>query len=189
MKNDYVTERLNGLLCGLNNTYCSTASSASASKGAARSDFIDSFLKQVIPSSLRIATGGEVTDNSGAKSGELDIIIENGFFPSLPVLNVDSSRLYFAEGVACVVEVKSNLQGQWGEALGTGEKLSRIKREIKGGTMMGSSGPVIHQLPGAFNNPNLPKMKMPPKHRMKEKIPYFVVGYRGWTNPDTIRKS
>ncbi len=52
--------------------------------------------------------------------------------------------------------------------------------------MGGSSGPTVFQLPVTFNNPNLPKMAPLPKDIIKRKVPYFVVGYRGWSTPDTI---
>ncbi|MEH6491314.1 DUF6602 domain-containing protein [Halopseudomonas sp.] len=186
MPNPYVLERLSGLLAGLNATYAATASSAAAAKGAGRANFIDSFLKQVIPPGWRISTNGEITDAGGTKTGELDIIIENGFFPSLPVIGIESSRLYFAEGVAAVIEVKSNLQGQWSEAVSTGAKLEALDRHIKGGIMGGSSGPFVIQLPMTINNANLPKMSPMPKDIIKKKVPYFVVGYKGWSNPETI---
>lgn len=186
MPNPYVLERMNGLLAGLNATYVSTAASASAAKGAGRANFIDSFLKQVTPPGWRISTNGEITDAKGNKTGELDIIIENGFFPSLPVIGIESSRLYFAEGVAAVVEVKSNLKDQWGEVISTGKKLATLERRIKGGIMGGSSGPTYFQSPVEINNPSLPKMPPMPKNIIKEKVPYFVVGYKGWATRETV---
>jgi hypothetical protein len=184
--NPYVVDRMAGLLAGLNATYATTAASASAAKGAGRANFIDSFLRQVVPTAWRIATNGEVTDSSGRKTGELDIIIENGFFSSIPVIGIDSSRLYFAEGVAAVIEVKSDLQGQWHEVLSTGRKLAELERHIAGGIIGSSSGPMIIQIPVKFGTPDLPKMPLSPKDSIKRRIPYFVVGYKGWSSHETV---
>ena len=188
MSNRYVVERLSGLLAGLNATYEATAASASASKGAGRANFIDSFLRQVIPPGWRISTNGEITDAKGEKTGELDVIIENGFFPSLPVIGVESSRLFFAEGAAAVIEVKSNLQDQWNDVLSTGKKLAGLDRHIKSGIMGGNRGPIIHQSPVIFSNPNLPKIPATPIDIIKTKVPYFVVGYKGWSSRETIEE-
>ena len=184
--NNFVAERLNGLLLSLNATYTSTAASASASKGAGRANFIETFLKQVIPPNLRISTSGEITDSNGNKTGELDIIIENGFFPSLPVSGSDSSRLYFSEGVAAVIEVKSNLKNQWKEVISTGGKILALDRKIEGGIMGGHKGPTVIQIPGNFSNRNFPKIAPPPQDVIRRKVPYFVVGYEGWESPEIL---
>ncbi|WP_454801768.1 DUF6602 domain-containing protein [Mucilaginibacter phyllosphaerae] len=187
MANQHVIQRLRGLLDGLNSTSTATRTSSSASKGAGRSDFINNYLKQVIPTSLRISTGGEITDIKGSITGELDIIIENGHFPSLPLTGVESSRLLFAEGVAAVIEVKSNLANQWNEVLGTGSKLFQLERKISGGMMMGSYGTTIMQIAGTdFSKNNLGKLPETPQSMIKRKVPYFVVGYHGWANSNTI---
>jgi hypothetical protein len=188
MANHYVVERLSGLIAGLNATYQATSASASATKGAGRANFIDSFLRQVMPPGWRISTGGEITDSVGSKTGELDIIVENGFFPSLPVIGVDSSRLFFAEGVAAVIEVKSNLQGQWKEVLSTGSKLAALDRKLKGGTVSSRNGGTVTKLPFVLNNPTLPAFIPNPLDVIWKKVPYFVVGYTGWANEETVRE-
>jgi hypothetical protein len=45
--------------------------------------FVHSFLSEVFPTPFRFGTG-DVT-NTGAKSGELDVIVEYPFSPSLPI--------------------------------------------------------------------------------------------------------
>ena len=54
---------------------------------------------------------GDATDAGGNRSGQLDVVVEYPFAPSLP-LGVGTTRLYLAEGVAAVVEVKSDAAGQ-----------------------------------------------------------------------------
>ncbi len=76
-----------------------------SSKGSEREHFIDLFLKEVFPPSYRFGTG-DALDSAGNKSGQLDVVVELTFFPSLPALG-GGSRLYLAEGVAAVIEVKS----------------------------------------------------------------------------------
>ncbi|BCO26188.1 hypothetical protein MIZ03_1068 [Rhodoferax lithotrophicus] len=52
--------------------------------------------------------------------------------------------------------------------------------------MGGSSGPLVFQVPGICSDPNLPKMQPMPEDIIKKKVPYFVVGYKGWSNQQTI---
>ncbi|WP_447888760.1 DUF6602 domain-containing protein [Serratia fonticola] len=181
--------RLNVFLKAINATFEATKTSSSAAKGAGRANFVNSFLRQVVPAGWRISTSGEVTDSYGEITGELDIILENGFFPSLPVVGIESSRIFFAEGVAAVIEVKSNLKGQWGEALATGNKLNRIKRKISTGTMSSSArGPVILMVPGKSSNENIGSIQDMgvEKFKVVTKVPYFVVGYSGWDKLETL---
>lgn len=186
MVNPYIVQRLQGLLAGLNATYAATAASASASKGAGRANFIDSFLRQVIPPNWRVSTGGEITNTRGMKTGELDIIVENGFFPSLPVIGIESTRLFLAEGVAAVIEIKSDLRGQWEEVLSTGQKLREIDRQIGGGIAGSPGGPIVIQVPGDFSGRGFPKFE-DPQMRIRREIPYFVVGYTGWSTAETVK--
>lgn len=185
--NKYLDQRLKGLLSILNNVSESTILSASASKGAARAYFVNNFLKQVIPTNLRISTNGEITDRDSNITGELDIIIENGQFPSIPMLGIENSRLFFSESVAAVIEVKSNLKNQWNEVLSTGEKLNKINRSFRSSLRSSKTGGTILQIPGDFSKNNLGQINPTPKDFMNRKIPYFVVGYQGWQDIVTIQ--
>ncbi|WP_312400227.1 DUF6602 domain-containing protein [Chryseobacterium sp.] len=185
--NKYINQRLKGLLAILNSVNESTLLSASASKGAARAYFINNFLKQVIPTDLRISTSGEITDEHENITGELDIIIENGQFPSIPMLGIDNSRIFFSESVAAVIEVKSNLKNQWTEVVATGQKLNSINRSFRTNYAVGKKGPTVIQVQGNFANLGLGKIAPQPEDFMKTKIPYFVVGYQGWENASTIK--
>ncbi|QUG76361.1 hypothetical protein GKQ23_15725 [Erwinia sp. E602] len=186
MASKMLEQKLKSVLAMLNANYEANQYSASAVKGLARSEFINNFLKSSVPQGLRISTSGEIIDSYNNQTGELDIVLENGYFPNIPTLNTDSSRLFFAEGVAAVVEVKSNLQGQWNEAVDTGRKLQSIRREF-GSTSVSAHGVSnLMILDVTVNDPTLPKIPMPPEMMMLKKTPYFVVGYKGWNTNKTL---
>ena len=109
-------------------------------------------LSNVIAPPFRVGNG-EITDQTGSTSGQLDIVIEYASSISFPLLRGDSSRLYLAEGVCAVIEVKSNVATEWSDVLRKAEKLSQLKR------VPGTTG---------FVDPEPPK-----------RIPFFAVGYKG----------
>ena len=132
---------------------------SAATKGQKLAAFIDSFLSQVLPPLYRFGTG-DATDTGGRRSGQLDVVVEYPFAPSLPT-GTGSPRLYLAEGVAAVVEVKSNVASQWDEALHTAAQLAPLERHF--GTQV-----VIGKNPTSA-------------------IPLFVAGYTGWNQLDTVQ--
>ena len=161
MPNPYLEQRLSGLQTVLNGHHEASKSMASASKGTERASFIDEFLKNVLPPIYRFGTG-DATDLAGQRSGQLDVVVEFPFGPSLSVPG-GTGRLYLAESIAAVIEVQSNAAKQWDEALATGRQLATLKRNF-GATIAGSQFPLT------------------------ETIPFFVVGYTGWSNLETINK-
>jgi len=105
---------------------------SAASKGNERRAFVTDFLEALFPSPNRFGTG-DCIDTAGNQSGDLDVVVEYPFLDRLTLAG--HSRLYLAEGIAAVIEVKSNISSQWGEAVGSGTKLSatldgRIYRRI-----------------------------------------------------------
>src|SRR5690242_12312013 len=101
---------------------------SSASKGEERASFIDSFLANVLPPIYRFGSG-DCTDTSGHRSGQLDVVVEYPFAPSPPsVAGSSPTRLYLAESVAAVIEVKSNIAAQWRQAAETAAKLAPLRR-------------------------------------------------------------
>ena len=130
---------------------------SAASKGNERRAFVTDFLEAMFPSPNRFGTG-DCIDTAGNQSGELDVVVEYPFLPSLTLAG--HSRLYLAEGIAAVIEVKSNISSQWGEAVSIGTKLKTIQRSFPSYMSMG---------PAPLD------------------IPYFVVGYTGWTNLQTVK--
>jgi hypothetical protein len=87
-------KRLAGIQKALIEVYESGAGLSTATRGQEREHFIDSFLSKVLPPVYRFGTGDAI-DTFGAKSGQLDVVVEFTFFPSLPGL-VGKPRLYFA---------------------------------------------------------------------------------------------
>lgn len=133
---------------------------SSAAKGAERELFVDKFLSQVLPTPFRFGAG-DATDKDGRKSGQLDVVIEFPFGPSLPIAGGTTSRLFLAETVAAVIEVKSNAMKQWDDAVSTAQQLHPLARSYGAAMMMG---------------PDLPK------------IPLFVAGFTGWQKLATVEE-
>ena len=128
-----------------------------ASKGREREFFIEQFLKRVFSPSFRFGSG-DIIDSRGNSSGQIDIAIEQPFLPSLPT-QLNDVRLYFAEGVAAVFEIKSNVCKQWTEVEETTQKVKRLEQHY-----IRTYGPG-----GSFSGNPIVK-----------KIPVYAIGYRGY---------
>lgn len=157
MPNTYITQRLRGIHNILNCAYAAGAGLSSATKGAERQAFVHHFLSVILPSPFRFGTG-DITDSLENRSGEIDIVIEYPFLPSFPTVPGSEPRLYLAESVAATIEVKSDISSQWDEAVRTANRLHDVYRMYSY-----ASG----------ENPG-------------EKIPLFVVGYKGWKDIETL---
>src|SRR5438128_4272678 len=156
--NSYVKQRLDGLLQHFRAGLFAGGESATASRGTEREAFLLAFLSQLLPQVYRVGTG-EITDIQGSRSGQLDIVIEMPWapsfgFPGSPV------RLYPAEAVGAVMEVKSNLEDQWSDVENTVKALADL-RQLLGGTSVCGGALTIH-------------------NESNERIPVFAVGYKGW---------
>lgn len=92
----------------------------------------------------------------------MDVVIEYPFAPSLPIVMGKSPRLYLAEGVVAVIEVKSDISNQWDEVLKTANGLSKLERNYGTGI---SFGP-----------------------RAGKRIPFYAVSYSGWGNFSKIQE-
>ena len=77
-------------------------------KGANAEQILRDFLRDFLPPYNRVGRG-EVIDQLGNNSRQLDVIVTNEHHPFLNDLTTDS--VFFIEGVACVAEVKSVLTG------------------------------------------------------------------------------
>jgi len=91
---------------------------ASKNLGDNREIFINDFLKSCLPPKLKVCSG-EVIDNKGVKTGQLDTVIIRDDAPSL---DFGGKNTYLAEGVFGVVEVKSNL---------TSDKIKEAARTLR----------------------------------------------------------
>ncbi|WP_146747999.1 DUF6602 domain-containing protein [Achromobacter sp. HZ01] len=169
---------------------------SSASKGHERELFVNTFLSQIFPPNYRFGSG-DIIDGHTKKSGQVDIVIEYANFMSFPYL-FGGPRLYLAEGVAAAIETKSNLGGQWDEALATATKIKELKRifipdrDKELALMLDRSGAYARALghPGTSPQPVyetqsysslIVNEKYPP-----QQIPVFIVGYKGWQNEGTL---
>jgi hypothetical protein len=134
---------------------------STASRDNEREAFLNAFLMDVLPPQFRFGTGDAI-DQAGRISGQLDIVIEYPFVPSLPLVAGRSPRLYLAEGIVAVVEVKSNVEKQWADVVRTATQLTTLIRNYGTGVSVGP--------------------------RAGKKIPLYAVGYEGWKQHSTLRK-
>lgn len=161
MANHHVMNRLQALLDFFSAMDAGGRTLSSAMKGLERELFIHYALSHIIAPPFRIGSG-DITDLSGERSGQLDIVIEYGNSISFPlVCAVHTPRLYLAEGVCAVIEVKSDLQRQWKEVLDSHRRLQFIRRTYADWASYG---------------------------KMPQHIPHFAVGYRGWKTSETLQK-
>lgn len=161
MPNLYVQQRLAGIQTILRGVHESGIPMSASSKGSERAAFVDDFLSKVLPSPYRFGSG-DATDQHGNRSGQLDVVVEYPFMPSLPSVGGNPTRLYLAESIAAVIEVKSDLTSQWAEARATGEKVAVLQRQFGATMSLGAA-------PGS-------------------RIPFFVAAYTGQKSADTLRK-
>lgn len=162
MANQHVLQRLGGIRQGLIAAHQASSALSNSTKGREREEFIDGFLSKVLPPVYRFGSG-DATDTAGNRSGQLDVVIEYPFSPTLPSLGTGQTRLYPAESIAAVIEVKSDLTLQWKEAVATAKRVSPLRRSFGSTMTMGQSPPT-------------------------DRIPIFAVGYKGWANVDTAKK-
>ena len=99
-------ERLAGFQRLLSAVHSGGVALSSSAKGAERERFVELFLAQMFPPSFRFGSG-DIVDQRGRSTGQLDVVVELPFLPSFPVAGAYTSRLYLAEGVAAAIEVKS----------------------------------------------------------------------------------
>lgn len=160
MPNQHVIQRLTGIQAILNGVHQSNIGMSSSSKGSERESFIDEFLSKVFPPVYRFGTG-DATDTTGNRSGQLDVVMEYPFGPSLPSVGAGNTRLYLAESIASVIEVKSDVANQWDQVQHTAAQLAPLKRIFQQQIIMGGPPP-------------------------STQIPLFVASYTGWKQPQTI---
>lgn len=139
---------------------------ASANKGDEREAFVTLFLQNVLPPMYRFGSG-EITDTKSAKSGQLDIVIEMPWAPSFGLPFQSSVRLYPAEAVGAVIEIKSNIANQFSGVVATADKLVPLRQTLNGTSVQGGG------------------LEMHPNESVP--IPLYAVGFRGWPTAETIK--
>jgi hypothetical protein len=161
MPSEEFSTRLAGVWGSLVALYPRGAAMSSSSSGREREQFVAEFLYKVLPPAYRIGSG-DVIDSFGRKTGQQAVVVEFSFLPTLPAI-AGKERLYLAEGVAALVEVKSNLAKEWED----------VKRKAS----------VIKSLRRHFRVPGFTPYGPPP-----EQIPYFAVGYTGWKTIESVQE-
>lgn len=161
MQNTHVLQRLTGIQSILMGVHQAGSSLSASSKGNERQAFIESFLGDVLPPIYRFGTG-DATDTNGNRSGQLDVVVEYPISPSLPLTGPNATRLYLAESIAAVIEVKSDVAKQWPQAQQTASQLAPLQRAFGAQMIMGGFSP-------------------------KPRIPLFVAGYTGWKTVEALR--
>lgn len=164
MENAFVVERLRAMRGVLLQAYSGGASMSTSSKGNEREAFVKHVLANVIAPPFRIGSG-DITDTAGHRTGQLDTVIEFSTSISFPMLRPDAPRLYLAEGVCAVIEIKSDLQHQWSEVVRSRAKVAAITQKL---------GAALY-----FRKEH---------EKLRETLPYLVVGFHGWKTLDTVRE-
>lgn len=130
MPNVHLINRLNCLLDISRSIHQAGKKLSNATIGIEREFFINHILNMIVAPPFRLGSG-DITDSEGNKSGQMDMVIEYGNAISFPMISPESPRLYMAEGVCAVVEVKSNLVNQWNQVVESHKKLISVKRRMK----------------------------------------------------------
>lgn len=174
MANKLILQRLEGVRDMLIALYQSSdkvlSQQHSSITGVEREIFVSHFLRQILPSHYRIGSG-VITDAQGRKSTQLDVVVELPFAPSFSFFD-GMPRIYLADAIGAVIEIKSELMGNvdekfiHGKLNETGEAdytaLQRIKRDVKVQTKVG-------------------------RVRPSYTIPAYVVGYKGFAKEQTLK--
>lgn len=200
LQNPHLNKRLEGILSTLLSSYEAGTSMSSSSKGAERELFVNNFLSEVFPTHYRFSSG-DITDAYDNTSGQVDIVLEfpHGF--SLPVIP-GAPRLFIAESVAAVIEVKSNLTNQWKQVVSKAEKVSKIQRRYARQYYEDWIERVRNTdfLSGETNDPyaasqeevvEIYQKKLAPynvPNMAGRYIPFYAVGFERWENPSTMNE-
>lgn len=166
MANTLVLKRLTSIQQTLNAAYDASqelSEKQSAIKGTEREIFVASFLREMFPPQFRFGSG-VITDANENTTGQLDIVIELPFAPSFTLGN-GAPRVYLADTVGAVIEVKSDLSDQWSE----------IRKQLEGRDDAQSSFKALKQIKRRVIVPTGSGDLI-----QSETIPAYAVGYRGF---------
>ena len=176
------------------------ASLSAASRGLERELLVERFLDQVFSGRVRFGTG-DVCDSHGHKTGQVDVVIET---PHLFAFRAQerAPALYLAEGVAGVIEVKSDLTRQWPEVREKAEQVWGLRRH--GGrrpsdddrmrTWRATLGAEVDRLhhevigrpPRASHRPPGHPVLVGPFNAHPTVVPTLAIGVRGWAGSEPL---
>jgi hypothetical protein len=139
--------------------YASDSSSGPPIKGPNRETFVRNFLERIFPKHIRFG-GGVIIDHNHNCSGQCDIVAEWPWGPSLQI-DENSTRYYFADLVAAVVSIKSDVRSQWAEICAEVETLKTVDFTV---------------------NPQEDRFS-----KWERSVPFFAVGYKGFSSPDSAK--
>jgi hypothetical protein len=168
MVNAHVVQRLSSLRALLLAQRAGGSTLSNSTRGTEREIFVKEALANVIAPPFRI-TSGDITDTNGSRSGQLDTVIEFSNSVSFRMTST-GPRLYLAEGVCAVVEVKSDLSNQWDEVEATFANVNKLDCNRAASMTYKDGGFTI--VMGDETS----------------KIPVFAVGFSGWKQADTLSK-
>ena len=102
-----------------------------------REDAFRNFLKEFLPPSYMLGKG-EIIDSMGNRSSQVDIIVCNQYHPF--TISNSGRGLFFAEGVVCAIEIKSDLSNkeEIKRALLQVQSIKRLERKPSGDLIFGS---------------------------------------------------
>ena len=168
--NPHLERRLKGIQDPLNAHYAGGDGLPNSMIGVEREAVVNDFLARVIPPVFRFGRGA-ITDVTGELTGQLDTVMELPFSANYPIPGGEQ-RLYLAESVCAVIEIKSNLYAQWGEAQETVRKVKRLSRDIRQTSgLLDEESPVAER---GFDKTGI--------------IPCYFVAFTGHTTIDGIQK-
>jgi hypothetical protein len=166
--NEYVKSRMKSIQDSLRATYRGGAGMPTAMVGGERELVLHGLFREVLPPIYRFGQGA-ITDATGYLTGQVDLVMELPFGPSLP-MPAGSHRLYLAESVAAVVEIKSDLSSQWDEVERTVGRVRQLTRDLRQ-----PQGLALQSSPEPDN-----------RIAAIRGIPCYVVGFRGHATSDGL---
>jgi hypothetical protein len=116
-----------GALQELLGAYKKSEEAPNACKGSLREVGIRRAIRHSLPGLVHLYSG-EIIDPRNGQSGQLDGILVRTTGVALAT-GPDEDRVVPIEGVAAVLESKSNMKSQWKEVIRTWEKLRKLRRD------------------------------------------------------------
>lgn len=182
--------RITALFNVLDASYAGGVNLSSSTKGTERELFVNTILRNVLPPHYRFSSG-DVIDTYGTQSGQVDLVLEQPRGYSFPMMG-SGPRLFLAENVAAIIEVKSDLTKQWNEVLKTSKKVAAIERKYASENFSElldkiNKGQVV------INIEDKDKLERSLQYHSKSdentgrpRIYFFAVGFRGWAKEETL---
>jgi uncharacterized protein DUF6602 len=166
--NQHVRSRIKAIQDSLLATYRGGAGLPSAMVGGERELVLHGLLRETLPPIYRFGQG-VITDATSQLTGQIDLVMELPFGPSLP-MPAGSHRLYLAESVAAVIEIKSDLSSQWRDMENTIRLVRQLDRD-----------------PGHPTRFVTEESPLPDKRITEiQGIPCYAVGFRGFSTVERL---